>query len=178
MLILPLLDKHALYVAHVYQAAFAGYPWFDKLSIKEVMASITPMFLKPGFSGVVAVEGHEIVGAHWHDILSLGRLRSERGDDLAHWVIQKGYAEWLLVWERELFVHPDFQRKGFAHQLRQEFLRQLQSYQLPLLALTRLRADNPGTIKSAERIGMFDTGVTTPATHPGQLRHYWALPVG
>ena len=175
---MPLLSWHMVRVAQIYQAAFAGYPWFEPLTIEEVLQRLEPLFVKPGFTGCVVVGDGRIVAAHWHDIISIGQLRKDRGDELAQWVIGNGYDEGLLIWERELIVDPEYQRKGLAHQLRNEFLQHLIGYRTPLLVLTRLREDNFGSIKSAQTINMFDTGVTKPASQAPLKHHYWALTVG
>ncbi|KKR07301.1 MAG: hypothetical protein UT32_C0013G0020 [Parcubacteria group bacterium GW2011_GWC2_39_14] len=178
MLIQPLVPERKEAVARVYQAAFAGFPWFEDLTFGEVMARLDPLFEKPGFTGMVMFYGDDIVGAHWHDILSLQQLRADRSNDLAQWVIDNGHSDKLLIWERELIVHPEFQCQGRAYVLRQAFLKKLIAYKTPLLVLTRLREDNIGSIKSAERIGMTDTGVTKPASQAPLKHHYWALTVG
>lgn len=55
---------------------------------------------------------------------------------------------------------------------------QMPGYGYGTTTLTRLREDNIGSIKSAETINMFDTGVTKPASQAPLKHHYWALTVG
>ena len=171
----PVLDYKEVH--RVYKAAFAGFPWHEDLSNEEVDRRLSSQFAMPGLSGFVLIEDDAIVGVHWHSILSLDSLVSERGPALVDWVTENVSGQPLIIWERELIVHPDYQRRGNSHWLRAAFLSQLHQASTDQIVLTRLRDDNIGSIKSAERIGMIDTGVTKPASEEGRTHHYWALRV-
>ncbi|KKQ79580.1 MAG: hypothetical protein UT02_C0030G0003 [Parcubacteria group bacterium GW2011_GWC2_38_7] len=178
MQIRELTSADLLAVSELYQNAFAGSPWFQTHSLVAVMTKLSAQFQKPGFRGIVLEEDGKVVGAHWHDILSWQMLEDERGPDIAKWLEQGGVDWRMIIWERELLVHQDYQRRGFATALRREFVAQLNRYHAPIVVLTRLRPDNPGTIKSAEKVGFKFTGVHIPSTDRTQFRQYWALFVG
>jgi len=166
----------------IYRRAFAGFPWFETLTHDEVMKRLVPLFAKPGFTGLLGVEEASIgpfgMAVHWHDFTTVSNIQAERGTELAQWIMDRFPRDQFLIWERELIVDPLYQRMGHATALRRAFLEQLKSYQTPCLVLTRIREDNIGSIKSAEAIGMKDTGVTVPASQKPLLHHYWSLQVG
>ena len=164
-------------ICHVYKAAFTGPPLCETLEDEQVQRILESSLKHPGFSCRVLVEDQQIVAAQWHDIVSMDSIFRKRGLELVHWLEERNWDKYLLVWEQELFVHPDYQRRGFGLQLRESLVATLREYDMNLVVFTRLREDNIGTIKSAERIGMVNTGVSV-ADSQEPLRHYfWALQI-
>lgn len=162
-------------ICHVYKAAFTGPPLCETLTDEEVQRILASALKLAGFSCRVLIEDNQLVGAQWQAIVSMDSILLKRGPELVNWIKEQGWDKFLLVWEQELFVHPDYQRRGFGLQLRESLVDALREYDMNLVVFTRLREDNIGTIKSAERIGMVNTGVSVAARRK-PLRHYfWAL---
>lgn len=162
----------------VYKNAFAGYPWFEDLSIEEVQKRLTGNLSKRGFQAFIAESvNSETAGALWYDTPTLEELASERGQKLADFARTLGQTNNIetIVWEREVLVDPNFQRQGIATKLRTTFAANLEE-SLPngSIILTRMRDDNIGIIKVAEKVGYSRTGIKTPSSQtPGVFHEYW-----
>ncbi len=167
-------------VLQVYQRAFAGFPWHENLSDEEVTVRWNKQSAMSGFTAIVAEVDSRIAGAHWYDTTSLARLAEERGRDLAGWAekqIRRFDLNGALVWERELLVDPDFQRRGISAELRRNFLKKLERAGRKTLVLTRLRTDNIGSIKTAERFGFKRTGIIQPASQRPLFHEFWFIKI-
>jgi len=165
-------------VSKMYKEAFAGFPWFENLSTEEVNKRLNSNLEKRGFEAFIAEnEKGEIIGGLWFDSPTLEQLLTERGEKLANFVKNfwktKGLCD--LIWERELMVRPDFQKQKIATRLRITFLTYLsEKYPNGVLVLTRMRDDNIGTLKIAERLGYQRTGIRTPSSQNPNLYHeFW-----
>lgn len=165
-------------VALVYQQAFAGFPWFEDLSDAEVRKRLTDSKNKNGFQAFIA-EGTngEVAGALWYDTPAPEQLSAEKGQNLADFakiICQENNLE-HLIWEREVLVDPQFQKQGIATRLRTTFLSYLtEAFPDGALMLTRMRDDNIGIIKIAEKLGYERTGIRVPSSQtPGIFHEYW-----
>lgn len=165
-------------IVSVYQRAFAGYPWFENLSDDEVQKRLVNNSGKNGFQPFIA-EGPngEVAGALWYDTPTLEQLSAERGKELAEFastVCQENNLQ-HLIWEREVLVDPQFQKQGIATRLRTAFLSYLiEAFPDGALMLTRMRDDNIGIIKIAERVDYARTGIRVPSSQtPGIFHEYW-----
>ena len=168
-------------ILEVYQRAFAGFPWFEELSDEEVLQRWEEQSTMNSFRCLVAIdkETDQIIGAHWHDMINLKGLKTERGAELADWVqAQVGviFAHLcVLVWERELVVDPDWGRRGIGTALREAFLQEKKKLGVAYMILTRLREDNIGSIKPVWRMGFRKTGIQKPSSQTSFMHDYWYL---
>ncbi len=163
----------------VYQRAFAGYPWFESLSDTEVRKRLADGSIKNGFQAFIAEgQNNEVVGALWYDIPTLEQLSFERGKKLADFagtVCQENNLQ-NVVWEREVLVDPLFQKQGIATRLRTTFLSYLiEAFPGGALILNRMRDDNTGIIRIAEKLHYTRTGIRTPSSQQvGVFHEYWS----
>lgn len=165
-------------VAEMLRQCFAGFPWYENLSIDESIKRVNEHAQKEGFESFLAEDPNgKIVGGLWYDSPSFEELEAERGKPLADFAQQLcgQCAITRLIWERELMVRPDFQGQRIGTRLRQTFLLHLaQEYPDGVLVLTRMRDDNLPTIKIAERLGYQRTGIKKPSSQlPGVSHEYW-----
>lgn len=67
-----------------YQAAFAGYPWFENLSVEEVLKRFNKYLSTPGFEGIWLIDqaNGKPVAATWWTMPDLDTLEKERGSKL------------------------------------------------------------------------------------------------
>jgi GNAT superfamily N-acetyltransferase len=157
----------------VYKAAFAGFPWFEDLSISAVQLRWESYVSKAGFECFVFKTNDSLAGAIWWDLPSINHLRQERGDELANFYRDK-FASRSLIWERDLIVSPSFQGQGIATQLRRYFIAYIESIHRSVVILTRMRNDNIGTIKIAEKLDFKRSGIRIPSSaNPGIFHEYW-----
>lgn len=157
----------------MYQAAFAGYPWFENLSDEVVRNRWQNNSLQPGFRCLVATIDGVPVGAIWWDKPTLASLISERGQVLGDFVWGR-YPDESLIWEREVITDPSYQGRGIAAALRIEFLRQVADAYRPFVVLTRMRDDNLAIIKIAQRLGFARTSIRRPSSANQDIYHeYW-----
>jgi hypothetical protein len=160
----------------LYATAFAGFPWFEILAQSEIEKRIQSNANQSGFNFIdYEVEG-KLAGAIWYDVPSLEQLAQDRGQDLAALARQIMAAENLptLVWEREVMVSPQQQKKGIATQLRNSMFASIQSQYGDSLILTRMRDDNVGIITVAQRVGFVRTGITRPSSQTPDFKHeFW-----
>jgi len=166
-------------VIDLYTRAFAGAPWFEDLSREEVNRRLESDVSKSGFRALLAESdnGH-MIGAGWYYRPSIDEIRQRRGDKLAEFAEDKMRKTGVsnLIWEAELMVHPDFQRRGFGTEIRENFLmeRSFKEGEKGVLILTRMKDDNVGTLKIARRLEFEPTGVrVASSTFPGQFHQYW-----
>lgn len=165
-------------MADMYQQAFAGYPWFEELSDQEVARRLESHTEQTGFTAFVEQDCDGLVtGALWFDTPSAEVFGAERGEmarDFAERTqVEQGLS--TLVWEREVLVRPEAQGRGLATKLRADMLAYLgDTYPGGVLVMTRMRDDNAGIIKIAERLGYTRTGIRTPSSQVADLCHeYW-----
>lgn len=165
-------------VSVMYQEAYKGDPWNEDLTYVEVYNRVQKDIARDTFEAFTAEtpEG-KVVGALWFDEISLDRLEQERGENLA--VFAKNLSEQTgvttAVWERDLMVKPDHQGQHIGTRLRVAFNAYLaEKYPEGVMLLTRMRDDNPGTIRSAEKLGYQKTGVRIQSSKWPDLYHdYW-----
>ncbi len=161
-------------IGGIIRRAFAGFPWYEQLTEIEVRQRWQKIVSRRGFDCLVAAIGGKVVGFSCWDTPTIEELASERGPKLAKRFQDTVLSGYLLVWERELVVDPDFQRQGIGMKLRQEFLTKMDHEKLSVLVLTRMREDNLPTIKIAERLGFQRTGILIPSSQkPGVCHEYW-----
>ena len=160
-------------VQRMYQAAFAGFPWYESLTPAEVEGRFKKQTQLPGFQGLVAIRDGSIAGAIWWESTSIEDLRQERGERLA--TFAQGLREYQnLIWEREVIVSPLFQGRGIGLALRQQFVQRVNIDYRSVLILTRMRDDNLPVIRIAERCGFLRTGIKVPSSQVLGLNHeYW-----
>ncbi|RJR30428.1 GNAT family N-acetyltransferase [Candidatus Microgenomates bacterium] len=166
---------------NIYQRAFAGFPWYEDLSVEEIAKRIEADFVKPGFEGVWAINDKDhVIGASWYYPIDPDYLGQKRGEQL------KAFAEnkirennsMQLVWQSMTVVDPDFQGRGVGIYLKDqidEMLHHKASVDArPILYLTRIRDDNTGSIRMNEVHEMQRTGISTPSSQvAGLSHHYW-----
>ena len=165
-------------VSKMYKEAFAGFPWFEDLSAEEVSKRLDSNMTKGGFESFIAEdENGEIIGGLWFDSPTLEQLQAERGEKLADFTRKLCEASSTndLIWERELMVRPDCQRQKIATRLRMAFLTYLSGkYPNGVFVLTRMRDDNIGTLKIAQRLGYQRTGIKMPSSkNPNVYHEFW-----
>lgn len=177
MFIRALTLEDAGLIKVIYKRAFAGFPWFEDLSDEEVESRWQTQINKPSFQGIVALEDDVISGAIWWDYPTLDTLRTERGNLLANLSLElcagKG-----LIWEREVIVDPELHCLGIGSRLRSTFIENLKTRSENKLILTRMRDDNTGIIKIAERLGFKRSGIRLPCSIKPEVCHeYWYLSI-
>lgn len=164
-------------VAKIYAQAFAGFPWFENLSDEVVRARLESNLQQPHFKSILAFENNEIVGGLWYDSPNLEQLQTQRGEQLAKFahemMLETGIPS--LTWEREVLVNPQFQGKGIGTSLRNAFIEQLmEDNPMGTIILTRMRDDNAGIIKIAEKCAYQRTGIRMPSSQNPEISHeYW-----
>ena len=157
----------------IYQAAFAGYPWFENLSDDTVQKRWQSDSAQPGFKCLVAIIDDIVVGAVWWNELTKSNLLLERGQAIVDFVTEK-YPDRPLIWERETMTDPAYQGRGIASALRVELLSQISRNGQPLMILTRMRDDNFAIIKIAQKVGFSRTGIRLPSSASKDIYHeYW-----
>lgn len=177
-------------VRRIYQAAFAGFPWFESLKDADldqrvVEKDFQPPKIKgesgreysvpyPRYQGLVAIQDSVVAGAVWWEIIGIDELRAERGEELANFA-QRFPREYLrYVWEREVIVSPSHQGRGIGLALRQEAIKVIETDYRPVIILTRMRDDNVPIIRIAERCGFLRTKIKVSSSQvPGLNHEYW-----
>lgn len=150
-------------------AAFSGCPWFENLDDNELERRWQSFIARPGFAGMVMIDGNQLVAAIWWDTPSMQEFKIERGLEIAAWVQAQGFSR--FIWIRELVVLPNYQGKGAANKLRSDFLSSLPSN---TLLVTRHRSDNFGIIAVSQRQGFRQTGIVVPSRQGAGVYHeYW-----
>ncbi|MBI5530306.1 MAG: GNAT family N-acetyltransferase [Candidatus Doudnabacteria bacterium] len=167
-----------------YQAAFSGFPWNSQVTAEEAKIQFEKHKRKNGFkclyamtiiptasNNIFSVSEHELLGALWWDCPTENQLLEERGEKLVKFARQK--ANTLLIWEREIFVRPEYHGNGIGKMLRKSFLEKLPIIYGSFLVLTRMRDDNIPVIKIAEEFGYERTGIKISSSKPGIDHEYW-----
>lgn len=163
----------------MYKEAFAGFPWYENLLYEEIQKRVTVDLSKEGFDSFIAENPNDgnIIGGLWFYSITVSSLESERGKELANFgrFICESNGITNIIWERELMVKPDFQNARIGTRLRTNFVFYLADrYPQGTVILTRLRDDNIGTIKIAERLGYLRSNVRIPSSKNQSLFHeYW-----
>jgi GNAT superfamily N-acetyltransferase len=165
-------------IAEMLREGFAGFPWYEHLSIDESLRRVNEYALKQGFESFLAEDPNgKIVGGLWYDTPSVDQLEIERGKPLADFAQQLCNQHEIedLVWERELIVRPDYQGQRVGTRLRETFISYVsKQYPEGVIILTRMREDNPGTIIIAERLDYQQTGIRVPSSQKAGVFHeYW-----
>lgn len=175
MLIRSLQNSDVAMILVVYKRAFAGYPWFENLSEEVISNRWKDSSSQPEFRCIVGEESQLIVAAVWWNTLTEKNLIRERGQPLFDFV-KSHHSGYRMIWEREVMVDPDFQGRGIATIMRQKFIEQVCATHLPSIVLTRMRDDNFGIIKIAQKLGYIRTGIRMPCTlKPGVCHEYWHI---
>lgn len=102
----------------VYAAAFSGEPWHEEWDIPKAKQRLDCSVENPHFKGFMLKEGDRVIGAVTGE---------ETGCD-------KGKEFFLL----DLFIHPDFQGKGYGHILLDHmfaYLKERNFYKATLITL-------------------------------------------
>ena len=173
-----LSDSQRERLIDIYQRAFKESPvWQEDLTRETVRQRLNPQFIKPGFCLIVIEQQKQIAAALWFDTPTLTELEAERGKQLADYAKQlpNFSSQIKIIWEREVIVAPESQRQGFAIALRQSFIELLKTnYPAGALILTRMRNNNLGIIKGAEKCGYQRTGIETDSNwRPPMKNSYW-----
>ena len=169
-------------VAKLLQTSFAGAPWFEDLSNNEAMKRVEGHAMKPGFEAYLVEDQGAIVAGLWYDTPSIDELAEERGDDLANFArtVCKDMDLEQIIWQRESVVHPDYQSQGLATLLRKKFIDDIEkNSRCSSLLLTRMRDDNLGIIRVAEKFEYARTGIRMPSSqNPDADHEYWYKVIG
>ena len=161
----------------VYQRSFREYPWFEDLTNDELKERWRVGRSKPGFECFIYEVSGTVAGVIWWDVITLERLLSERGNRLANFV-KLNYSESILIWEREVMVHPSFQGRGVATKLREFLVERMRKNLNKTLILTRAREDNFGMIKISKKMSFQQTGIKKASSQKeGVFHEYWYLNV-
>lgn len=160
-------------IASMIQSAFAGYPWFEKLTYQECLGRIDSDIIRSKFFGLIGEINGEVISGNWTDVLTLELLEEQRGSELRHFVEKLKVNS--IVWERDLVVHPEYQKKGYGKLIRSEVLKTLARSNDSYI-FTRMRQDNYGVIKIAKELGYTQTGIIIPSSQEKDLSHeYWYI---
>lgn len=163
-----------------YREAFAGYPWFEKLSDLQVQERIEKDLAKPGFGGVWFLDREgDLIGASWYYSSDSEKLQNERGKELSLFaereLSENGIKQ--IVWHSMTLVAPKYQRQGVGTELKRVIFEDMQERANktgPILYLTRIRDDNTGSRKMNEPYGLQRTGIKVPSSQVQGLMHeYW-----
>jgi len=172
-------------MATVYKEAFAGFPWYEQLSIEETFNRVANNSEKAGFDAFLAFASDgsdQIVGGLWYDKPTLEELEKERGFELREFVELLGMNQSTanIVWEREVLVKPGFQGLKIATNLRTLFISYVsQEMSEGGVILTRMRDDNLPIIKVAENVGYQRTGIKVASSQNPSTKHeYWYSVLG
>lgn len=160
MKIRPFQDEDREGIVLLYQRAFAGFPWYQSLTIETLRERFAKDQSRPGFQCLVADIDCRVAGACWWDETSVELLRAERGEELARFLEERpGYAGEKAVWFRDTMVDPDFMRQGIAKGLKKDAFGIIQKDGVQFV-FTRFRNDNAPIIAVNQRFGMVPTGIT------------------
>ena len=185
----PFEKEDAGSIRFAYKQAFAGAPWFESLTDEQVFERWQKSFQHFGFAALVALERDIVVGSHWHETTYLAEVAKQWGDELAQFALSflnrqptcpaelmSAHPNGDIVWERHLSVAPAWQGKGIGSLLRSAFLERLAQEPGNFLVLTRMRADNVASIRTAKKIGFVRTGVVMPSRSAPKTQHeFWYL---
>ena len=174
-----------------YQAAFSGFPWNSPVAMEEARKCFRNHKRKPGFEGLIATatnvtlfrpmgallpfrvsNQHDLLAAIWWDCPTEKQLATERGEELAKFVHDKGMIP--FVWEREVLVRPEYQGKKIGLALRRAFIETVRVRYGTCWVFTRMREDNIPIIRIAEKLGYKPIGIRVPANEALGIGHeYW-----
>lgn len=170
--------------AKTYQAAFAGYPWYENLTSIQTKERIKSDLNRPGFEGVWFVdESDNLIGASWYYDIDLDKVKGERGDELALFTtnLMKNNKISQVVWQSMTLVSPEHQRQGVGSELKKVIFQGLQDRANKvgsILYLTRIREDNSGS-QGMNKNFLKQTGIkiaasrTNPNQPEGIMHEYW-----
>lgn len=165
-------------ILDIYQEAFAGYPWFEQLSNEEVIKRWEANSAQPNFVCLVGEQDGQITSAVWCNDTDLDTLEQERGKDLRRFVEQY-FPGVTLIWGRESMTKASFQGQGWASALKETLIDQIKLRPEACLILTRMRDDNLGIIRIAEKFDYQRTGIKIPSSQKPSVYHeYWYRLVG
>ena len=169
-------------MAELLQASFAGAPWFEDLSDDEAMRRIKEHAMEPGFEAYLIEDQDKIIAGLWYDTPSINKLSEDRGYDLADFArtVCRDVDLEQIIWQRESVVHPNYQGQGLATLLRRKLIDDIEKHgRGPSLLLTRMRDDNFGIIRVAEKFGYERTGIRVPSSqNPNADHEYWYKVIG
>jgi len=129
-----------------------------------------------GFSCLVGEVDQQIIAASWYFEITLDQLAEKRGNELRDFVKSISRQDISLVWLGETFVHPDFQRRGYARQIKERVMDEVRDSLAPAILLTRMRPDNAFIISTNKKLGFRPTGISVLSkTKPGVFHEYWYM---
>ncbi|MBI2356093.1 MAG: GNAT family N-acetyltransferase [Candidatus Doudnabacteria bacterium] len=155
-------------VRQIYREAFAGFPWFETVTDAEIDSRFNSVM-----SGLVAVQDNSVVGATWWEVITIEKLRQERGEELVRFANTFREEHLKYVWVRETIVLPSHQGQGIGLMLKQDSIKRLHEVYKPVMILTRMRDDNLPIIRIAERCGFARTGIKVPDSQVLVNHEYW-----
>jgi len=180
-------EKDAGAIRFAYKQAFAGAPWFENLTDEQVMERWLKCYRHFGFAALVAFEHENLVGSHWRELMNVAEVAATWGNGLGRFAfdflrrqapcppeLMTVHPGGDIIWERHLSVLPTAQGKGVGTMLRRAFIERLSREPGNFLVLTRMRADNAASIRTAEKIGFVRTGVVMSSrSTPGVNHEFW-----
>jgi len=159
-------------VQAIYQAAFAGPPWYEQLTKEEVARRWERCTSRRGFDCLVAEIERQAIGFTCWDRPTISELTAERGAELGGFVEASGAV--AIIWWRETCVLPAFQKRGIATSLKESIWGWWRLASSPTIVLTRMRQDNAYIIRRNELLGFKSTGIKVPSSQvPGLFHEYW-----
>ena len=176
-------------IRFVYKQAFAGAPWFEKLTDEQILERWQKSFQHFGFAALVALDREIIVGGHWRETTHIAEVAGKWGDKLGRFAfdflerqsacpahLMSAHPCGDIIWERHLSVAPSWQGRGIGSLLRHTFVEQLSQEAGNFLVLTRMRDDNIAAIRTAEKLGFARTGITMSSRSAPNTQHaFWFL---
>ncbi len=153
-------------VGNLYREARTVFPWNEiSLDFDEACEYIASLTQHDGFGAFMAESSEgQILGARLHELITVDQLEDERGPTLREFIqtLLAPSDEISVVWTRETFVSPCYQRQGLATSLGRAALTYMTDQCNESLVLCRVRNDNLGSIKGVERVGYKRSGVSQP----------------
>jgi GNAT superfamily N-acetyltransferase len=165
-------------IADLYRQSRSAPPWYDMdFPLDEAYEYVASLTQHEGFGAFLAEspEG-EIIGARLHELITLDRIEAERGPALREFIqtLTASKDEPTLIWTKESFVSPRYQRQGIAKRLGSVSLIHMANQYPGGLLLCRVRSDNEGSLALIRRVGYSPTKVHQPHSTLHELWHeYW-----
>lgn len=172
---------HVEKLVTAYRRAFAAYPWYENLSKEQVIERWQCYLAQKDSQGLVYFNDNadiDLGGAVWWDCPSQEVLLSQQGEILLD-TYKKNFFPRKIIWERGIIVDPSFQNKGIASLIRSRFIFEIEQWEVNSVIFTRMRADNFGIMRIAEKLGFYRTGIKMPSSlNPSTFHEYWYRIVG
>lgn len=145
--------------------------------------------IKNGARATISKNDQEIVGASIYSEIHLDTVAKKRllpfdSKKTVQYLRELGKISGIsdFIYLSITFAHPEHQKQGIAHQLRQSTIERLHdTYPNGVIVLTNHLSNNPAIIKSSEKLGFSPTGMkrcweATPEISEG-CDEYWMLVV-